>query len=118
MNANYKLKYVFAAFAFMLPRFCFSEVVCTIAHQMFVFALRANANCDTLIFVGIKLEEVTAAFKFDVGKIVDRIVVLFAVPSKLFAKIGVIVPIPIVTTFRECHKGSDAERPDSSSRGK
>lgn len=92
-------------------------MVGTIAHQMLAFALRANANRDAFILVGIQLEEVAATFAFDVGKVVDRILVLCAVASQFLAKIGVIAPIPIVTTFRECHSGSDAERFDSPSGG-
>jgi len=116
MNANNKLKFVFTTFAFVLLRFGFSDVVRTVAHQMFVFALRANANRDALILVGIQFEKVRAAFAFDVSKVINGVFVLCAVPGQFLAKVSVIVPIPIATTFRESHRFSDAERSHSPGR--
>ncbi len=108
MNPNNDLKLVFLTVALVLFRFGVGNVVCTIAHQVFVAALRASTHGYALILVGIQFEEVTAAFAFDVRKVIDRILVLCAVPSQLLAKIGVIISVPIVAAFRESHRSSDA----------
>ncbi len=48
MNANYKLKFVFAAFAFMLPRFLLQRGSLHYRpSDVRFFALRANANLRT-----------------------------------------------------------------------
>lgn len=110
MDPNNNLKLVFSTVAFVLFWFGFGYVVCTIAHQVFVAALRASTHCYALILVGIQFEEVTAAFASDVSKVVDRIFVRCAVPSQLLTKISVTISVPIVAAFRKSHRFSDAER--------
>ena len=114
MNANNDLKLVSTTVALVLFRFGVGSVVCTIAHQMFVGALRTNTHGYALILVCIQFEEVRAEFALDVGKVVDRILVFSAVPSQLLAKVSVIIPIPIATKSCESHRFSAAERPGSS----
>jgi hypothetical protein len=76
---------------------------------MFFATLRTNANCNAFVFVGDKFKQIGATLAFDVGEVVDRILVLFAVPRHLGTNISVIVPIPVVTTFCECHRFVGAE---------
>ena len=76
---------------------------------MFFATLRTNANRNAFVFVGDKFKQIGATLAFDVGEVVDRILVLFAVPRHLGTNISVIVPIPVVTTFCECHLFVGAE---------
>ena len=111
--ADYDLKTVMATIALVRFRFRISQIVCTVAHQMFGLALRTGANRDACILIGLQFKEIAAALAFDVGETVDRITVFSTVASQFLTQIRVVIAIPILKFFPECHRVSAEERTGS-----
>jgi hypothetical protein len=103
MNPRRNLKHV--PFTKALSQFDLGVLheVGAIAHRVLAIALRATPDRDPLVFVREKVEGIVSALTFRIDEIVDRVSIHSAISRHFRANIGVIVSVPVIASFCQCH---------------